>query len=191
MSAFLVGRGSRKGRAMDKALCYGALGIGALMALVFLLDLISRHRAGGFDRLRPAWGWWWIESDHSHMAERDQHLRQPLTPPDHINTALSSGIGEIIEVAMAKNRDDRYSSTLDMLEDLKAVRAGQPPVHAHRAFDLDSLAKIEETGKTVDLAAYSGSTKMSELMNNPYVIALLSVAGISILFNIILLLMRH
>ena len=29
MNALLIGRGSRKGRAMDKALCYGALGIGA------------------------------------------------------------------------------------------------------------------------------------------------------------------
>lgn len=26
---------------MDKAMCYGALGIGALMALVFLLDLVA------------------------------------------------------------------------------------------------------------------------------------------------------
>jgi serine/threonine-protein kinase len=124
-------------------------------------------------------------------AVMHQHLRQALTPPDHINTALSSGIGEIIEVAMAKNRDDRYNSTLDMLEDLKAVRAGQPPVHAHRAFDLDSLAKIEETGKTVDLADYSGGARMSDLMSNPYVFALVSIAGLSILFNIILLLMRH
>ena len=120
-----------------------------------------------------------------------QHLRQPLTPPDHINTALSSGIGEIIEVAMAKNREDRYASTLDMLEDLKAVRAGQPPIHARRSVDLDSLAKIEETGKTVDLAAYPGNNKISDLMSNPYVVALLTIAGLSILFNIIQFLSHH
>jgi hypothetical protein len=47
MGALLIGRGSRKGRAMDKALCYGALGIGALMALVFLLDLIAGIPFGG------------------------------------------------------------------------------------------------------------------------------------------------
>ena len=47
MGALLIGRGSRKGRAMDKALCYGALGIGALMMLVFLLDLLTGHPFGG------------------------------------------------------------------------------------------------------------------------------------------------
>jgi hypothetical protein len=41
MGALLIGRESRKGRAMDKALCYGALGIGALMLLIFLLDLVA------------------------------------------------------------------------------------------------------------------------------------------------------
>ena len=30
----------RKGRAMQKGLCFGALGIAALMLLVFLLDLV-------------------------------------------------------------------------------------------------------------------------------------------------------
>ena len=47
MGALLIGRGSRKGRAMDKALCYGALGIGALMMLVFLLDLVAGVPFGG------------------------------------------------------------------------------------------------------------------------------------------------
>lgn len=49
MGALLIGRGSRKGRAMDKALCYGALGIGALMLLIFLLDLIIGIPFGGAD----------------------------------------------------------------------------------------------------------------------------------------------
>ncbi len=47
MGALTIGRESRKGRAMDKALCYGALGIGALMLLVFLLDLIAGIPFGG------------------------------------------------------------------------------------------------------------------------------------------------
>ena len=49
MGALLIGRGSRKGRAMDKALCYGALGIGALMLLVFMLDLVAGVPFGGKD----------------------------------------------------------------------------------------------------------------------------------------------
>jgi hypothetical protein len=47
MGAFTVGRGSRKGPAMDKALSYGALGVGALMLLIFLLDLIAGIPFGG------------------------------------------------------------------------------------------------------------------------------------------------
>src|SRR3954449_10727309 len=86
-------------------------------------------------------------------AVMHKHLKNPLTPPDHINTALSVGIGEIIEVAMAKNRDDRYASTEDMLEDLRAVRAGNAPTHAKRVVNLDELKKLEETGKTVDIVA--------------------------------------
>jgi hypothetical protein len=30
-----------------------------------------------------------------------KHLKEPITPPDHINTSLSSGISEVIEVTMA------------------------------------------------------------------------------------------
>lgn len=47
MGALSIGRGSRKGRAMDKALCYGALGVGALMMLIFLLDLVAGFPFGG------------------------------------------------------------------------------------------------------------------------------------------------
>ena len=116
-------------------------------------------------------------------AVMHKHLKQPLKPPDHINTALSAGVGEIIEVAMAKKREDRYASTRDMLEDLRALRAGQSPTHARRAVDLDALKHLEETGKTVDLAPTAGPSVWS----SPVVITLLSVVGVSIVVNLILL----
>jgi hypothetical protein len=47
MRAFLIGRESRKGRAMNKGLCYGALGVGGLMMLLFLLDLVAGFPFGG------------------------------------------------------------------------------------------------------------------------------------------------
>jgi serine/threonine-protein kinase len=117
-------------------------------------------------------------------AVMHKHLKQPLKPVDHINTALSAGIGEIVEVAMAKKREDRYASTRDMLEDLKSVRAGDQPMHARRAVNLDELKKLEETGKTVDLtpASHHGS-----LWSQPLVVTLISVVGVSILVNLILL----
>src|ERR1051325_7361656 len=85
-------------------------------------------------------------------AVMHKHLKQQLVPADHVNTALSAGIAEIIEVAMAKNRDERYISTEDMLADLRAVSEGQGPIHARRAVDYESLEKLEQTGKTVDIA---------------------------------------
>lgn len=36
-----------KGRAMDKILCFGALGVAILMALLFLLDLVAKFPFGG------------------------------------------------------------------------------------------------------------------------------------------------
>src|SRR5204862_194002 len=53
-------------------------------------------------------------------AVMHKHLKEPLIPPDHLNTSLSAGISEIVEVAMAKRREERYASTKDMLEDLRA-----------------------------------------------------------------------
>src|SRR5688572_22937809 len=116
-------------------------------------------------------------------AVMHKHLKQPLVPADHVNTSLSAGIGEIIDVAMAKDRDDRYHSTKDMLEDLHAVRRGEPPRHARRNVDLDSLAKIEETGKTVDIA----ETPQVELWSQPIVIGLLVAVGVLSLVSGILL----
>ena len=120
-------------------------------------------------------------------AVMHKHLKQPLTPADHVNTALSAGIGEIIDVAMAKNRDDRYQSTEDMLEDLQAVRRGEPPTHARRAVHLEGLEKLEETGKTVDIAPAAGPEGMD--WTSPLVLTILGVAGASLLVNLILFVM--
>jgi serine/threonine-protein kinase len=124
-------------------------------------------------------------------AVMHKHLRQPLIPPDHINTSLSAGIGEIVEVAMAKNRDERYATTEDMLEDLRLVATGSPPAHAKRAVDLDALASIEATGKTVDLNTSENGDGMAmggtNLFENPMAVTIMVVMGISLLINLILI----
>jgi serine/threonine-protein kinase len=120
-------------------------------------------------------------------AVMHKHLKEPLRPPDHLNTALSAGISEIIEVAMAKSRDDRYASTQDMLEDLRAIRGGQSPLHARRIVDIDQLMKIEETGKTVDIAPTASGAALGDLFSQPVVLTIAAVAGLSILVNLILL----
>lgn len=78
-----------------------------------------------------------------------KHLKDQLVPPDHINTSLSAGVSEVIEVMMAKNKKDRYSSVEELLIDLKAVRAGEAPMRAHRRMDVSELEQLED-GETVE-----------------------------------------
>jgi serine/threonine-protein kinase len=78
-----------------------------------------------------------------------KHLKEQLIPPDHINTSLSGGLSEVIEVMMAKNKEDRYDSCEELLEDLLAVRQGQSPLRAHKRFDVSILEQLEE-GTAVD-----------------------------------------
>jgi serine/threonine-protein kinase len=124
----------------------------------------------------------------SPSAVMHKHLKQPLIPADHINTKLSAGIGEIIDVSMAKKREERYGSTADMLEDLRLVRAGQPPVHARKAVDLDKLAELEETGKTIDISENTdGRTAAHKTGGLPLLWIVTGLAGLSVLINIILI----
>jgi serine/threonine protein kinase len=127
-----------------------------------------------------------FEAD-SPTAVMHKHLKTPLKPPDHINTALSAGVGEIIEVAMAKNREDRYARTEDMLEDLRAVRAGQAPLHARRTVDLDVLGQIEETGKTVDIAPTPDPAL--NLWKQPMFMVVTAAAAVSVVINLVLLIL--
>jgi eukaryotic-like serine/threonine-protein kinase len=77
-------------------------------------------------------------------AVMHKHLKDPLIPPDHLNPALSVGVAEVIEVMMAKKRTDRYDSAKLLLEDLRAVRNGEPPMLAHQKFDSSVLADLEK-----------------------------------------------
>jgi serine/threonine-protein kinase len=125
-------------------------------------------------------------------AVMHKHLSEPLRPPDHINTALSAGISEIIEVGMAKNRDERYATTKDMLEDLRAVRSGTQPQHARRIVSLDDLDKVVESGKTVDIAPPTPTNPLLDLLKQPLVIVLMSAQGLSLLIiAVLIVLMTH
>jgi tRNA A-37 threonylcarbamoyl transferase component Bud32 len=69
-----------------------------------------------------------------------------LIPPDHVNDKLSSGLGEVVETMMAKDREDRYQTPDDLILDLKCLLAGERPmIAAQKAEDLASLAEGEET----------------------------------------------
>lgn len=83
-------------------------------------------------------------------AVMHKHLKEILVPPDHINSALSVGVAEVIEVMMAKKRSDRYGSIKMLMEDLKAVQEGRPPLQAHQKFDAHVLVDLEKGGAERD-----------------------------------------
>jgi serine/threonine protein kinase len=118
-------------------------------------------------------------------AVMHKHLREPLTPPDHINPKLSSGLAEVIEVMMAKDRDHRYPSTTDLIKDLDSVSRGQAPVLARQRYDaavLERLADgtVSEDGLPDEAGAVGGGGRG--------LLIWLSVGlGASLLLNLILL----
>jgi serine/threonine-protein kinase len=78
-----------------------------------------------------------------------KHLREPLIPPDHINTTLSAGVSEVIEVMMAKRKQDRYTSAEELLLDLDAVSRGDAPLAARKKFNLNELEDLQK-GKPIE-----------------------------------------
>ncbi|MCY2932250.1 MAG: protein kinase [Planctomycetota bacterium] len=83
-------------------------------------------------------------------AVMHKHLKEPLVPPDHVNTALSTGIGEVVEVMMAKDRNRRYASTADLLVDLEAIAGGRPPLQARKQIDAGMLKGLADGQQIVE-----------------------------------------
>ena len=69
----------------------------------------------------------------------EAHLYKELVPPDHLNTSLSSGLGEVVEFMMSKDRTQRYRNAEDLLVDLECLARGQPPKLAHDRIDAGAL----------------------------------------------------
>jgi len=120
-------------------------------------------------------------------AVMHKHLKETLIPPDHINESLSSGIGEVVEVMMAKDRNRRYSTTGDLLMDLEAIAAGQPPLQARKTIDAGVLSGLAGGGgkdETIETPAILDQPQKSML---PYIILLAGALGVSLLFNLLML----
>ena len=115
-----------------------------------------------------------------------KHLKEPLVPPDHLNTSLSTGISEIIETMMAKDRSDRYKTIPEVITDMENVRNGRAPLMAHTKFNIEAMGELE---KGNDLAVGEDGEKMySEEMVAKYRLwliilgALAGVLGLAVVF---------
>jgi serine/threonine-protein kinase len=126
-----------------------------------------------------------------------QHLSRNahLVPPDHLNTSLSSGLGEVVETMMAKVRKKRYRTPEDLILDLDCLLRGERPRLAEQKADTLALLSQGEVAEEEDTpfdtgvgpppgvtAATSGSSTL--------VVILSVLLAISVLLNIVQLLAR-
>lgn len=115
-----------------------------------------------------------------------KHLKEKLIPPDHINTSLSAGISEVVEIMMAKRREDRYQNVQELLLDLEALRNGQPPLRAHKRFDVSMLEQLER-GEMVEVAEEADADE-DRIANYRVAVLILSTISAVLLLVVILLL---
>lgn len=127
-------------------------------------------------------------------AVMHKHLKTPLTPPDHLNTSLSSGCGVMIEMLLAKDREDRYPSARELLTDLERLARGEAPEYARPTVTRDVFAGLS-AGKSLEPepvdppSRYGKRAPDDEKVPPTLPIILGVVAGLSVLMNIILVLM--
>jgi serine/threonine-protein kinase len=118
------------------------------------------------------------------------HLKRELTPPDHINQYLSTGLGEVVEIMMAKDRDQRYRSPDDLIFDLECLLNNEPPKMARKKIEssaLQGLAEGEEEEETEEDEVPAGGPPGGAWL---WIGVLGAALGLSLLGNLLLLLRR-
>jgi eukaryotic-like serine/threonine-protein kinase len=116
------------------------------------------------------------------------HLREELTPPDHVNTTLSSGLGEVVEFMMAKDPAQRYPSPQDLILDLECLLAGEPPKLARQKIEARVLEELGD-GEAVT----EDDTDREEVVEGVPVVwvwVLGALLGFSAFLNFVLLLRK-
>jgi serine/threonine-protein kinase len=116
----------------------------------------------------------------------EAHLKRKLVPPDHLNTALSGGLGEMVEFMMAKNRDERYPSPKELIRDLECLLDGESPRFARQGNRAGVIQGLTQAAPEVEPLASIDQPGIAL----HWVIALAVLLGVSLVFNIILLIMR-
>jgi serine/threonine-protein kinase len=111
-----------------------------------------------------------------------KHLKESIVPPDHINTSLSGGLAEVIEVMMAKKKNDRYQNCEELLLDLDALQKGLSPIRARQKFNLDALEELEQ-GMAINNDTNEGLYSEEVIMKYKILVIILSsVVGVLMLF---------
>jgi len=128
----------------------------------------------------------------SPAAVMHKHLTGNLTPADHVNTRLTTGLGEVIERMMAKDPKQRYSSWADLIHDLEAVERGEAPPQARRQYDDKLLEGLSEGAPATVSAPVAPVPEepAGPVVSLIWVIVLGTLLGISVILNLVLVLTR-
>lgn len=118
-----------------------------------------------------------------------KHLKEPLTPPDHVTTALTAGCAAAIEMMMAKNRERRYPTCREVMEDLDLLARGQAPHYAQHTLDQDSVAGLA-SGQAQAREPFIPQPEPAGASAMSWVVGLGVVLVLSVLVNIVLLATR-
>jgi serine/threonine-protein kinase len=123
-------------------------------------------------------------------AVLNAHLKDELTPPDHINTSLSAGLGEVVEFMMARDRNQRYQSPRDLILDLERLLAGEAPKLARQQIQATVLEELREGETEVEEERLLRRQVRAETISALWVWVLGTLLGVSLLLNVVLLLTR-
>jgi beta-lactam-binding protein with PASTA domain/tRNA A-37 threonylcarbamoyl transferase component Bud32 len=84
-------------------------------------------------------------SGESPLSVAYKHVRENPVPPSALNPDLPDALDAIVMKALAKNPDNRYSSALEMREDLERYLSGQA-VTATPILPADTMVEPTDTG---------------------------------------------
>jgi serine/threonine protein kinase len=122
-------------------------------------------------------------------AVMHQHLKSQLVPPDHLNSKLSPGCAQVIEMMMAKDPAERYQNAGDLLHDLQLIADAHPPHFARqRQIDLSEVATSIATEAAVKSApVIQQEPPRASIMDSPLFLIAMILLGISVIANAVLI----
>jgi len=120
-----------------------------------------------------------------------RHLRDELVPPDHVNSKISPGSAQVIEMMLEKRPSDRYGSAADLIEDIDLILGGKSPLHAGGRVDLSSVAEaLSGTESQPALDIRTAKKQSTSMLGEPIVLMLMSLLGLALFVIMLLVLDR-
>jgi serine/threonine-protein kinase len=116
----------------------------------------------------------------------EAHLKQELTPPDHLNTDLSAGLGEVVEFMMAKDRRQRYPTPEGLIIDLECLLNGEAPKIARQKMQAATFEDLAEGEEDEEDGGQVGGPAHAVI----WLTVLGAALGVSLLLNLIQLIRR-